>query len=79
MIARGVAERLLVGADSAYVNLPATRKMLHVGNAKFPFNPSECEMNLLADFMVPAPDNISVYFILHNYTVELYTNIVRSR
>lgn len=36
---------------SKYVNLPATRSMLHVGSAKFPFNPTECEMNLLADFV----------------------------
>ena len=41
---------------SKYVNQPSVRKMLHVGSLPFPNNPHECEMNLLADFMVPFMD-----------------------
>jgi vitellogenic carboxypeptidase-like protein len=41
-----------------YLNQPAVRAALHVGNASFPSDPSTCEKHLLADFMVSLVDEL---------------------
>lgn len=41
-----------------YLNQPAVRVALHVGNATFPSNPTTCEKHLLADFMVSLKDEL---------------------
>ena len=40
------------GYYAPYLNQPAVRYALHVGNASFPSAPSTCERHLLGDFMV---------------------------
>jgi len=42
-----------------YLNQPAVRAALHVGNASFPSNPTKCEMHLLSDFMVSFVDEMT--------------------
>lgn len=56
---------------TAYVNQPAVRKMLHVGNHKFPFDPHSCEMNLLGDFMVSFEAEVEI--LLEHVPVLLYS------
>lgn len=46
------------GYYAAYLNQPAIRSALHVGNASFPSNPSKCEHHLLGDFMVSFVDEL---------------------
>jgi len=41
-----------------YLNQPAVRAALHVGNVTFPNAPSTCEKHLLADFMVSFVDEL---------------------
>lgn len=46
------------GYYAPYLNQPAVRTALHVGNATFPSAPSVCERHLLADFMVSLKDEV---------------------
>ena len=46
------------GYYAPYLNQPAVRAALHVGNATFPSAPSKCEHHLLADFMVSLRDEL---------------------
>lgn len=41
-----------------YLNQPEVRTALHVGDARFPSDPSTCEKHLLADFMVSFVDEL---------------------
>ena len=59
------------GYYSSYLNQPAVRKMLHVGNRKFPSDPGQCEMHLLSDFMVSFEDALTL--LLSNVRVLLYS------
>lgn len=45
--------------------------MIHVGAQPFPFNPHECEMHLLADFMVSFVDEVEL--LLEHVPVMLYS------
>lgn len=54
-----------------FLNLPAVQDALHVGSRKFPSNPTQCELHLLADFMVSFQEEITV--LMDNYKVLLYS------
>mmetsp|Transcript_39296 Transcript_39296/g.92419 ORF Transcript_39296/g.92419 Transcript_39296/m.92419 type:complete len:221 (+) Transcript_39296:814-1476(+) len=54
-----------------FLNQANARAALHVGAAKFPSNPRECEMHLVSDFMASFRDELSV--LLDNYKVLIYS------
>mmetsp|Transcript_5942 Transcript_5942/g.13516 ORF Transcript_5942/g.13516 Transcript_5942/m.13516 type:complete len:481 (-) Transcript_5942:58-1500(-) len=54
-----------------FLNTPAARASLHVGSTPFPFNPHQCELHLLGDFMVSFQKELSV--LLENYKVLVYS------
>jgi|EP01049_Picozoa_sp_SAG25_P012024 vitellogenic carboxypeptidase-like protein len=51
------------GYYTQYLNQPSVRKMIHVGDKPFPNNPRQCELHLLADFMVDFKDDCVFYFM----------------
>lgn len=58
-----------------YLNQPAVRAALHVGNATFPRDPDTCEKHLLADFMVSFVDELA---LMLNSTAPHYKVLVYS-
>jgi len=58
-----------------YLNQPAVRAALHVGNARFPSDPASCERHLLSDFMVSFVEELVTILDSHDppYKTLIYS------
>lgn len=54
-----------------FLNQPEVQKALHTGSVKFPSNPSQCEIHLMADFMISFQAEIAL--LMDNYPVLIYS------
>jgi len=57
-----------------FLNQPEVQTAIHSGSRKFPSNPQQCELHLLADFMVSFQQEIGL--LMDNYKVLLYSGQV---